>query len=331
MSKFERLHLVLNLIRIRPGIRSTELAQETGVSQRTIYRDILALAAQYPVLYNNGYRLLPTAHLKTLNLTRSEYNVLQMIFSCPALKRPDLKLAVRSLKAKIDTVVDPSIRSCARPSSHLCSGPVDNEHYLGKFQIICSIFEKAIDHCQIAEISSTKGSKRLTEEIYPYALVYQANCLPQGWFLIGYSPCIKEFKGLKLAPDYRVTLSSQSFQRDESFNLQEFFDSSWGIAGGETTVVKVRFTGEAALEVMEMNHHPKEKVIKVGENEAIYTVTVKGTNSILRWILGYGSEAEVLAPNFLREQIERIAKSIIKFYSKNAREVSEPKTLLTQD
>ena len=91
MSKFERLHLILNLIRTKPGIKSAELAQETGVSQRTIYRDILALAAQYPVLYNNGYRLLPTAYLKTLNLTRPEYSVLQVAFSCPALKRPDLR------------------------------------------------------------------------------------------------------------------------------------------------------------------------------------------------------------------------------------------------
>jgi predicted DNA-binding transcriptional regulator YafY len=176
------------------------------------------------------------------------------------------------------------------------------------------------------EISSAKGSKGLTEEIYPYALVYHSNCLPQGWVLIGYSPCIKEFKGLKLAPDFKITLSSHSFQRDKSFNLQEFLDSRWGIEGGEAEVVKVRFTGEAASEVMEMNHHPKEKVISVGENEAIYTVTVKGTNGILKWILAYGSEAEVLAPNYLREQIERIAKNIIRLYPKNTREVTESKS-----
>src|SRR5574341_105624 len=121
MSKFERLHLILNLIRSRPGIGARELASEANVSQRTIYRDILALAGQYPVLYDKGYRVLPTAFLKTLNFTKSEYTVLQTALSCPALKRPDLKIVARSLKAKIDTVVSPVAKTSALASYFFCT------------------------------------------------------------------------------------------------------------------------------------------------------------------------------------------------------------------
>src|SRR4030067_463706 len=108
MSKFDRLLLVLNLIRSRPGIQADELAAETGVSQRSIYRDILSLAAQYPIVSNKGYRMLPTAHIKTLNLTPVEYSVFQLLLSChAAIERADLRIAARSLKAKIDTIVNP--------------------------------------------------------------------------------------------------------------------------------------------------------------------------------------------------------------------------------
>src|SRR3990172_1935708 len=315
MSKFERLLLILNLIRSRPGIRAGELALEAGVSQRTIYRDILALAAQYPIFYANGYRLLPTAFLKTLNFTRSEYAVLQMALSCPALKRPDLKVPARSLKAKIDTVVNPIIRNFSQVPSDLCIVPACNEYDQSKFQSFCSVLEEAVDHCQIVEVSHTKGSKKVSETVYPYTLVYLSHCRPQDWFLIGYSTLKKDFEGFKLNSLSQVSLSNKTFQRDENFSLQGFLDCRWETEGGQDVVVKVRFTGEAALEVIETKHHPKEKVTKVGEKEAIYTVTVKGTDGIIRWIMGFGPEAEVVEPKEVRKKVKENASRLSKLYS----------------
>jgi predicted DNA-binding transcriptional regulator YafY len=149
MLKFERLLLILNLIRSRPGIKSAELARETGMSQRTIYRDILNVASQYPVLYDNGYRLLPTAYLKTMNLTQSEYSLLQTALSCPALQRPDLKSRARTLKGKIDTVVDPAVRKSVSLVNHNCMGTFSEKPIKAQFQKAFTTLEKTIEQKRV--------------------------------------------------------------------------------------------------------------------------------------------------------------------------------------
>jgi predicted DNA-binding transcriptional regulator YafY len=113
MTKFDRSQVLINLLQSRPGIKAPELAKETGVCERTIYRDMLWLESQYPVIHNNGYSLDSSLHLKPLAFTKAEYNVLHLALSTPALQRPDLKKVTCSLKAKIDTVVNPNVRNCS--------------------------------------------------------------------------------------------------------------------------------------------------------------------------------------------------------------------------
>jgi len=79
--------------------------------------------------------------------------------------------------------------------------------------------------------------------------------------------------------------------------------------------VKVHFTGQAAGEILTGQHHPQEKVIQVGAGEAQYTLTVQGTEEILRWILSFGAEAEVLAPASLREEVKASLQKLMEIYS----------------
>jgi predicted DNA-binding transcriptional regulator YafY len=292
--------LILNLIRSRPGIKVWELAQESGVSQRTIYRDVTALGAEYAVYHSDGYRLLPTAYLKTLNLTQPEYRVVQMISSCPALKRPDLRSAARSLKAKLDTVTDPRLRKVESCCRHLfCNDGFGTKANSKKLEVICPILEKAIEHGRVVRLSLGRSKSIQSEIVFPYALVYYS----YGWYLVGYCPTLRDFEAFGLNPVRRVSISNKTFSRDKDFSLPDFLDSRWGIKGGEETKVKVRFSGEAAREVLETKHHPRESILKIGKQEIIYTLTVKGTEGILRWILGFGPQAEVLSPHSLREQM----------------------------
>lgn len=219
------------------------------------------------------------------------------------------------------------VKSSTPVYHHFCNGPLENEFHLRKVQTICSVLEKAIEHSRIIEYTSQTGPEKQAEMICPYALAYR----PLEWHLIGYSLRTKDFEGFKLSPTCRISLTDQSFKRDESFSLQEFFASRWGTKGGEDTLVKVRFTGESALEIMDTNYHPREKVIKVGDKECMYSVTVKGTDEMLRWILGFGPEAEVLSPTSLREQIEKMAQGLARLYSKDAREILNQKTVMSRD
>jgi|GEM_PF-6304180 len=143
------------------------------MSQRTIYRDILNLASQYPVLYDNGYRMLPTAYLKTMNLTQSEYDLMQMALSCPALLRPDLRARVRTLKGKIDTVVDPVVRKSVSLVNHNCIGTLPEKPVKARLQKTFAALEKAIEQKRIVELIRSDGQDSSKTQLYPYALVYR--------------------------------------------------------------------------------------------------------------------------------------------------------------
>ena len=316
--------MILNLIRSRPGMKVWELAEESGVSQRTIYRDVMALAAEYAIYHDEGYRLLPTAYLKTLNLTQPEYRVVQMISSCPALKRPDLRRAVRSLKAKLDTVTDPRLRKVESGCRHFfCNDGSGTKANSRKLEVIFPVLEKAIEHSRVVKLSYVKRRSGQSEIVFPYALVYYS----YGWYLVGYCPTLRDFEAFGLNPVRRVSISNKTFSKDKSFSLPDFLDSRWGIEGGEKTEVKIRFSGEAAREVMETKHHPRENILKVGEQEAIYTITVKGTEGLLRWILGFGPQAEVLSPTYLREQMRDYSWRMSILYRQKANQTNRKREL----
>jgi predicted DNA-binding transcriptional regulator YafY len=151
------------------------------------------------------------------------------------------------------------------------------------------------------------------ERMFPHYLVY---CQPN-WVLVGFVRSKKTFDAISISRIREISLTTQTFQRDNGFSLEEFFLSRWRMKGGMETTVRVRFTGAAANIILSQNHHPKEEVVKVDGGEVLYTLTVCGTEEIMRWILGFGSDAEVLAPKSLREQIKQHIKCLAGIYRNN--------------
>ena len=60
MAKYDRLLYILNLLRSRKNLNAEMLAAECGVTERTIYRDIIALSdANIPIYYDIKHLPLP--------------------------------------------------------------------------------------------------------------------------------------------------------------------------------------------------------------------------------------------------------------------------------
>lgn len=109
MSRADRLTRLIQILRDGALHKAADLAAATGVSQRTIYRDMERLAsAGVPVAGERGTGYWVTAQitLPPLNLTTDELEALHLGLSIIAdAEDPDLKEAARSLSAKIDAVL----------------------------------------------------------------------------------------------------------------------------------------------------------------------------------------------------------------------------------
>jgi len=88
MAKYDRLLYVLNVLRSRRTMNAARLAQECGVTERSIYRDIISLSeANVPIYYDNGYKLASDNFLPPLNFNLEEYSCLRLALESSPLVR----------------------------------------------------------------------------------------------------------------------------------------------------------------------------------------------------------------------------------------------------
>lgn len=313
MSKFERLLLELNLIKANPGIHVTRLAKETGVSERTIYRDILSLSSSLvPVHWENGYRILDTAFLPTLNFTASDYKLLRLGLDCCALKRDDLQKQAKNLLSKIDAVVDPKIRSFTNSLSESCIIHCRKSYQQKHISTFAQVLDKAIQSNYKVKLFCGSMEDGVTETIvHPYSLVFRNHV----WYLLGFSELDKDFGLFNLNQSKRITLLGGNFKKDPDFSIEKFFENKWEISGGKLFNVQIKFKGIAAQLVLSTQHHPKEKMTKQKDGSVLYSIAVEGLDEIANWTMRFGKEAEVLKPNELREKIFGMGKELTELYA----------------
>lgn len=115
MSKAERLFTLVNLLRgRRMAVTARQLADELEVSERTIYRDIAALAASgVPVSGDAGvgYMLAPRTHLPPLMFAPNEALALVIgLKYVRAFTDPELALAANAAEQRVRAVLTDSIK-----------------------------------------------------------------------------------------------------------------------------------------------------------------------------------------------------------------------------
>ncbi|WP_037371976.1 helix-turn-helix transcriptional regulator [Salipiger mucosus] len=109
MKRGDRLYALMQRLKDGKLHTAEALAQDLGVSVRTIYRDMETLAASgVPVegARGYGYSARATITLPPLNLTETELEVLHLgLAAVGAGGMPELSEAARALSAKIDAVL----------------------------------------------------------------------------------------------------------------------------------------------------------------------------------------------------------------------------------
>jgi len=80
--------------------------------------------------------------------------------------------------------------------------------------------------------------------------------------------------------------------------------SAWDIIADQpATEIVLRFEPSVAGRVLEATWHPTQRVTTLPDGSLEWRATVAGTIEIRLWILGWGSDVEVLAPAALRDDV----------------------------
>jgi predicted DNA-binding transcriptional regulator YafY len=95
--------------------------------------------------------------------------------------------------------------------------------------------------------------------------------------------------------------------------------AAWQMERGEEFSFKVRFFSRAARFVRETNFHPSQEIIEEPGGTIVFIAKACGHRSVLRWVLSFGDEAEVLEPPELRAMMAKTMAAGLERYSKTNR------------
>ena len=112
-----------------------------------------------------------------------------------------------------------------------------------------------------------------------------------------------------------VTERFRYFTLPKDFHLDQYLSPSWGIYDGQEVTVKVRFGPTVCDYIMRKVWHPSEQKESLPDGGCVCTYTVAGTEEIKKWIYSWLPYAEVLEPQWFREQVEKELSVALEQYT----------------
>lgn len=137
------------------------------------------------------------------------------------------------------------------------------------------------------------------------------------WYLI----CHDEEKrkiityALERMENVEITAHNGSIPKD--FSPENFFEHTIGITTYDAVPEKIEFKANniASKYIESQPFHSTQKVLKVGKNKTSFSLKVIITEELIREILSYGGEIEVVSPISLRDKIVDRVIDMINSYN----------------
>ncbi|MFQ5500277.1 MAG: helix-turn-helix transcriptional regulator [Candidatus Zixiibacteriota bacterium] len=313
MPKYDRLLYILNTLRSRRSMNAARLAEECGVTERSIYRDIVALSeANVPIYYDNGYKMASGNFLPPLNFNVDEYQYLMLLMGSSVLAGTDKYRDLHHrVLAKIDAVLSEPIRKESRLHPKATSIEISATGLKRGEKFYAAIERAATEDRCVNLTYDSIHSGRHQRVVEPYFIVFRG----KAFYFVAWCRLRGDFRTFRIDRVDDVKLTDDHFVRKRRIDATTYFEGSWLVYSGEPVEVVVRFSGAAAKVVEQSVHHSEESIEQLNENEIRYRVVTRGIEEIQRWILGFGSDAEVEAPAELRLKLSDIGSFLASTYS----------------
>ena len=306
-SQAARLHDVIRLLEARYGVTVDELAEECGVTRRTVYRDLEAIGeAGYPLVperqgdgrvvyrFLTGFKNLPPItfslqELMTLYLCRGQLGFLQ---GTPF--QEDLDAIFGRIRSSLPPRSVAHLERIAEAVAPRFQGVHD---YRAMHDILATLREAVLFQYRI-RLHYTPA--RRVPETYlfdPYTLLFTQGAL----YLGGYAHNRKALRLFLVDRVQKVELSKERFEVPEDFSPEQLTGGAFGLVNEPPLAIRVRFTAEVAHLVAERIWHPSQRREVHADGSVTLTLEAGGRTEILAWLYAFIPHVEVLEPPELRE------------------------------
>jgi predicted DNA-binding transcriptional regulator YafY len=313
------INLVL-LLQSRGMMTAAELSAELEVSERTVYRDVLALSAAGVPVYAEqgragGYRLVGGYRTRLTGLSQAEAEALFLAGLPGPARDMGLDEPVRAVKRKVLAALPPGLREASERAGQ-------------RFHLDApGWFADSDPPEQLAELARAVWQDRVltmryrrrdevTRTVEPYGLVLKNGV----WYLVG--KVGDELRSYRVDRITSVEPTGDDFERDPAFELSRF----WTERAAEfvrqmlreTITLRLSAHGVRMLRFVFEPPAVQEALAAAGEPDPdgwVRTrVPVESIDVAYTYVMRLGPEAEVLEPPALRARFAEAAERLRDLY-----------------
>lgn len=294
------------------------LAELTETNAKTIRRDLQFLQDNYhaPIEFNtarNGWEYTcPTYRLPAVLITEGELlavflagQTLQQVQGTPYAV--DLQRAIQKITELLPDEI--SVHWDTIEQAHSFRQSVTSLQDVDTFRRLAD----AVLHRRQLRVRYWTASRDAESErtIDPWHLA----CIDGSWYLVAY--CHQRQARRMFAPGRirELTETGETFHVPDDFRIADFFDGTFKVVQDSSQplqTVRLRFRPAAAKYVREKVWHLSQQLHVEDDGGAVVQLQLRSLIEVRRWVLSWGSDCEVLAPDELRTDIRREAERILQ-------------------
>jgi proteasome accessory factor B len=299
------------------GIRAEDLAEQVGVSKRTIYRDIDSMGndAGVPIWQDKGrFGLEEGAFLPPLALTLHEATTLFLAARMLAKTNDEHDSELIGAFVKLAAVLPPLLAEHVRATVDAFAETPPNERFTRVFRVLAEAWanRRVVEIEYDASVYEPGGAPRRAR-VHPWAI--EPSALTHALYLIGWDESRKARRTFKVERILSASLTPQTFTADGARTVALEMLRAWDVIADEDPVdVVIRFSAAVARRAAETRWHPSQELEQQPDGTLVWRGRVAGLREIRIWILGWGADAEVLEPAELRQSVADEAAHLTRLY-----------------
>jgi predicted DNA-binding transcriptional regulator YafY len=287
----------------------TEIGEEKAPSTRTLRRYLSVLSdAGFPWYFdrtNGRYRFADGYSLRRLNLSQREL-----------LGLVTLKRLGSSLGGTFATAIEETTEKLLRSSDRRTEVSVTNSSLAIRFGTVAmdADVERVFEQLQAAERERRRVTFGYTDKngttsqrrVDPYGFIVSAGRI----YLVGYDHGRNDMRVFAVDNAANVAVTPQTFERPPDFNLEAYgANSVSGVVQSDRVVeITVRFSPVVAKAAAARTIARDQRLTRRDDGGVDITYRVSDPLEIVRFSLGWGVEAEVVAPDDAR----RVAADLVR-------------------
>jgi predicted DNA-binding transcriptional regulator YafY len=318
LNRTERLFAEVLLLQNRSDMSARDLAEHFGVSRRTIFRDLRALGeAEVPLTYSEGggYKILDGYQLPPLMLSAREAATLLMgtefvkLQPEQSLRKDADEVALKNrqvlpeqVREFIDALNDRTVLDPYWLHALEASSQEEGRWY----NISRAVAEQ---HPLQMEYYVASRDEVTARTVDPLGLVYYTD----HWNLVAYDHLREAIRNFRLDRIEEMSVMGlEWFEPPEDFDLQEHLDEREDSPANRR--IRIRFDAREYQWARRGIPAQIEEERETDDGDVEVTFSFENLDYVAHWLLRYGTNAEVLEPDDLREKMRAEAMELAAQY-----------------